>query len=90
MNLSSKDWKHNQSEITAESVGIGDQVRYSDVCNCLVYQVIEKDDDTITIQSVDDPKWVEVKRFEQLNSRWEFHGEKNFEQLTTRRKFHCN
>lgn len=83
MNLSSKDWEYNQSEVTKESVEVGDKISYSDICNFLVYEVIEKDDTGITIQSIDAPEWVNTKGYDQLNKRWEFYGEETRTRLLT-------
>lgn len=75
MNLSSSEWSHNQSEVTADTAMVGDVISYSDVCNCMLFNVIALDSDSLTLQNVDDPEYVYVKTYDQFTKRWEYHGE---------------
>lgn len=66
MNPSSPEWSHNQSEVTANTAMLGDIISYSDVCNCLLYEIIARDKNSLTIQSVDYPEYWNTKTFDQL------------------------
>ncbi len=71
MNLTPKSW-NMQSEINAETAQVGDTVYYTDICNCIKYEIIEVTDTDIVIQDAKDSEWIDVKTFARLNNRWTF------------------
>ncbi len=75
MNLSDPNWSHNQSEVTVNTIMLGDIISYSDVCNCMLFKVIELNGGFVTLQDVDHPEYIDIKTFDQFNKRWEYHGE---------------
>lgn len=74
MNLSSPDWSHNQSEVVADTAMLGDIISYSDVCNCMLFEIIDLDGGFVTLQDIECPEYT-IKTFDQFTKRWEYHGE---------------
>lgn len=54
---------------------LGDIISYSDICNFMLFKIVDLDRGFVTLQSVDDPEYVYVKTYDQFTKRWKYHGE---------------
>jgi len=64
----------NKTEVTHENTNVGDVVLYMDASNCESFTVIEKDEDSVVIEAIDDPEYLDAMFFSEFNCRWSFLG----------------